>query len=76
MVVLPLTPLQQCHKLADRVRHAIAQYDFGIGKGEVTLSIGVAEYRCGEPLCNMIERADQALYSAKEDGRDCVSLLP
>ncbi|WP_434985460.1 diguanylate cyclase [Vreelandella zhaodongensis] len=76
MVVLPLTPLQQCHKLADRLRHAIASHDFGIGEGEVTLSIGVAEYRCGEPLRNMIERADQALYSAKEDGRDCVSLLP
>lgn len=76
MVVLPLTPLQQCHKLADRLRHAIASYDFGIGAGQVTVSIGVAEYRCGEPLANLIERADQALYSAKEVGRDCVCLLP
>ncbi|MGO3669969.1 MAG: GGDEF domain-containing protein, partial [Vreelandella alkaliphila] len=75
MVVLPLTPLQQCHKLADRLRHAISSYDFGIGAGQVTVSIGVAEYRCGEPLANLIERADQALYSAKEVGRDCVCLL-
>ncbi|WP_249977548.1 GGDEF domain-containing protein [Vreelandella olivaria] len=76
MVVLPLTPLQQCHKLADRLRDAIANYDFGIGSGHVTLSIGVAEYRCGEPLVSLIERADQALYSAKDVGRDCVRLLP
>ncbi|AVI63663.1 GGDEF domain-containing protein [Halomonas sp. GFAJ-1] len=76
MVVLPLTPLQQCHKLADRLRDAIANHDFGVGTGQVTLSIGVAEYRCGEPLDSLITRADQALYSAKDVGRDCVCLLP
>lgn len=76
MVVLPLTPLLQCHKLADRLRDTIANYDFGIGVGHVTLSIGVAEYRCGEPMDSLIERADQALYSAKDVGRDCVRLLP
>ncbi|MDK9688838.1 GGDEF domain-containing protein [Halomonas sp. LC1] len=76
MVVLPLTSLQQCHKLADRLRQTIAEHDFGIGQGSVTLSIGVAEYRLGEPLVSLIERADRALYSAKEVGRDCVCLLP
>ncbi|MCG7591249.1 MULTISPECIES: GGDEF domain-containing protein [unclassified Halomonas] len=76
MVVLPLTSLQQCHKLADRLRQTIADHDFGIGQGSVTLSIGVAEYHCGEPLVTLIDRADRALYSAKEVGRDCVCLLP
>lgn len=76
MVVLPLTSLRQCHKLADRLRQTIAEHDFGVGPGSVTLSIGVAEYRCGEQLVNLIERADRALYSAKEVGRDCVCLLP
>ena len=75
MVVLPLTPLQQCHALADRLRQAISAHDFGMGAGHVTLSIGVAEYRCGEPLTSLIERADQALYSAKSVGRDCVRLV-
>ncbi|WP_404377542.1 diguanylate cyclase [Vreelandella aquamarina] len=76
MVVLPLTSLQQCHKLADRLRKTIAAHDFGTGKGSVTLSIGLAEYRCGEPLNSLVERADQALYKAKGIGRDCVCLLP
>lgn len=76
MAVLPLTPVKQCHQLADRLRHRIAVHDFGMGAGQVTLSIGVAEYRCGEPLESLIERADQALYSAKDVGRDCVCLLP
>ncbi len=75
MAVLPLTPLQQCHTLADRLRQAISARDFGMGAGHVTLSIGISEYRCGEPLTSLIERADQALYSAKDIGRDCVCLL-
>ncbi|WP_339935359.1 GGDEF domain-containing protein [Vreelandella glaciei] len=75
MVVLPLTSLQHCHTLADRIRHAISVYDFGMGAGQVTLSIGIAEFRCGEPLTSLIERADQALYTAKDIGRDCVCLL-
>lgn len=75
MAVLPLTPVKQCQQLANRLRHRIAEHDFGVGTGQVTLSIGVAEYRCGEPLESLIDRADQALYSAKDVGRDCVCLL-
>lgn len=75
MVVLPLTPLQQCHTLANRLRQAISMHDFGMGAGHVTLSIGVAEYRCGEPLTSLIERADQALYNAKDIGRNCVCIM-
>lgn len=75
MVVLPLTPLQQCHTLADRIRHTVSVHDFGMGTGQVTLSIGVAEYRCGEPMSILIDRADQALYKAKDAGRNCVCLL-
>lgn len=75
MVVLPLTPLQQCYALANRLREAVSSHDFGMGSGYVTLSIGVAEFRCGEVLSNLIGRADQAMYNAKDSGRDCVCLI-
>ncbi|MGO2242579.1 MAG: diguanylate cyclase domain-containing protein [Halomonas sp.] len=42
-----------------------------MGEGHLTLSIGVAEYRCKEPLTSLIGLADQALYSAKSGGHDC-----
>jgi diguanylate cyclase (GGDEF)-like protein len=36
----------------------------------VTLSVGVAEYILGEEIDDFIQRADTALYAAKERGRD------
>ncbi|MFZ5522121.1 MAG: diguanylate cyclase domain-containing protein [Pseudomonadota bacterium] len=37
----------------------------------VTVSVGLAERREGEPLRSLVERADTALYRAKSRGRDC-----
>ncbi len=42
----------------------------------VTVSIGAARYRPGEDPQAWFERADTALYAAKEAGRDCVRLAP
>jgi diguanylate cyclase len=40
----------------------------------VTLSIGLTEHRAGETVAQALERADQALYEAKAQGRDRVVL--
>jgi diguanylate cyclase len=40
--------------------------------GQITLSVGVAEYRPGEPLSALVHRADEALYTAKRQGRNRV----
>ena len=40
--------------------------------GQVTVSIGVAEYASTESLSEFVERADQALYVAKQTGRNRV----
>ncbi|WP_163559144.1 sensor domain-containing diguanylate cyclase [Halomonas sp. NO4] len=71
-IVLPLTPLIRCQPLAERLRRLIAEHDFGIAPGEVTVSIGLAEYRLGEPRDTLIERADASLYAAKRQGRNRV----
>jgi diguanylate cyclase (GGDEF)-like protein len=41
-----------------------------------TASFGVAEWREGEVIAGLFARADQALYDAKEAGRDCVRTSP
>jgi diguanylate cyclase (GGDEF)-like protein len=40
----------------------------------LTASIGVSQYRPGEDLDGVIKRADQAMYKAKQKGRDTVVL--
>jgi PleD family two-component response regulator len=40
----------------------------------VTMSVGVAEALPGEPADSWFARADRALYKAKAEGRDCVTI--
>lgn len=38
----------------------------------MTVSIGVSQYKKGDTACELIERADKALYDAKRKGKNCV----
>ena len=76
-VILRGTMLDEAEIVAERLRDAVASRQFvrtdtGQSLGTVTMSIGVAEYRYGEPLSELIERADQALYLGKGGGRNRV----
>jgi diguanylate cyclase len=77
-VILPDTPLVSGAKVAETLRRAIETREL-INKsdnkklGSITISIGVAELRAGEQPATLIERADEALYKAKNAGRNRVS---
>ena len=75
MLLLPMTPLQNAGIFAERLRGRIANTDFSLDKG-VRVSLGVAEYQKPEGLDQLFQRVDQALYRAKEEGRDRVVLAP
>jgi len=75
--LLPRTSLDSAQQVAERIRQAVGEKSFSVratGKelGSVTISIGVAAYRPGEPPPCLIERADIALYRAKQAGRNRV----
>ncbi|KHE92445.1 MAG: GGDEF domain-containing protein [Candidatus Scalindua rubra] len=77
-VILPETPLLGAATVAENIRASIARLKLERkGKteilGMITVSIGVAQYRQGEPLKDFVGRADQALYSAKNTGRNRVA---
>lgn len=71
-ILLPLTPLEDGLRLAERLRQIIADHDYGIQQGSVTASLGVAEYIDGDTTDTLIERTDRGLYAAKHDGRNRV----
>lgn len=78
VVVLPDTPIEGALKVADMIRHAIAdkelkRKDTGETFGVITVSMGVARYRPQvDTLPTLIKRADDALYQAKFQGRNRV----
>lgn len=72
LVLSPATPLDGAVNLAERIRAGLEASPFP-DIGRVTLSAGVAEYQEGESLETWVDRADQALYRAKAEGRNRVA---
>ncbi|MCS6830433.1 MAG: sensor domain-containing diguanylate cyclase [bacterium] len=80
LIILPEVPLQQAIAIAQRLREIIQQHPFrtldGAGSLRVTLSAGVAEYPThGLDKSALLAAADQALYLAKQRGRNRVEHL-
>ncbi len=74
VLFLPGADLRQATEGAERLRKAVnIKLRFPNGKS-VTISIGVTQWRKGEEVPDFISRADEALYFAKESGRDRVSV--
>ncbi|KPK59668.1 MAG: hypothetical protein AMJ59_09885 [Gammaproteobacteria bacterium SG8_31] len=72
MCLLPSTSEKGALKCAERLREATAEKEFR-GSVRITLSAGVAEYVAGESVADTLRRADEALYFAKQSGRDRVA---
>ena len=77
-VVLPGTVMRDALAFADQVRRRLAgkelkTLDGSSSFGSVTMSLGVSQYRVGEPVTHLLQRADAALYVSKRDGRNRVT---
>lgn len=73
-VALPETELDKALEIAERLRETLKKRTFQSNGEEfnVTCSIGVAELENEEEYSSLLERADDLLYDAKHEGRDCV----
>lgn len=74
LLLLPMIDLSAALQLAERIRCALADSPVQLKSGEVTVtaSFGVAQLERGEEADDWLIRVDQALYRAKEHGRNCV----
>lgn len=71
VILLPNSELHQARHLAEKLRLAVAEFDF-LSVGRQTASFGVAAYRSGDSEESMMKRADDCLYIAKKRGRNRV----
>ena len=77
-VLLPQSDEAETMQQAETLRSSVSQMEVRTAFGllpRVTISSGVAAY-CGDSTAPsvLMKRADEALYAAKSDGRDCVRL--
>ncbi len=80
LVVLPTTELLKAIETAERLRILVAEMSTTVDDERgaainLTISLGVTSLHPGDSLDSLIYRADNALYIAKEKGRDQVQFL-
>jgi len=78
-LVLPETEPLRAAILANRLREAVSDLSFDGKHGafSVTISIGISEPGFADiDIMHALERADAALYKAKQNGRNRVELAP
>lgn len=78
LIGLPGCSLKNAGVIAERMREALEASPFGLDDGgqlDLSVSIGVASFsQKPEDLAQLIRFADQAMYAAKDGGRNCVQL--
>jgi diguanylate cyclase (GGDEF)-like protein len=79
LVVLPKADAGRAWEVGERMRQRVCERAFDVGDGLALLlriSVGIAQWRMGETMPDLIERADVAMYGAKHAGRNRVEVAP
>lgn len=74
LIISPQTPLSGALLLAERLRVLLAKHSFET-VGQITASFGVSSYEANDSLKRLNKRADEALYLAKDHGRNRVEAV-
>ncbi|ACM92128.1 diguanylate cyclase/phosphodiesterase domain 1 [Nautilia profundicola AmH] len=70
VIILPQAPYEIAYKIAEKLRKIIEQTDFdGLN---ITISLGVSEFKKGDNPEVVLKKVDEALYEAKNSGRNQV----
>jgi len=73
-VIMPKINKKTAGEIAEKLREKIEKHDFKFGK-KVTCSFGVTQMKTGDTANSIATRVDEALYKAKNGGRNKVVLI-
>ena len=73
VVIAAAADIEVAEKFAEKLRKIIEEHNF-MDKRNITASFGAAEISKNENIDDLIKRADDALYRAKEKGRNRVEV--
>lgn len=76
MLLLPDCQFNDAVRMAERIRTTVREMKVDGSDGNLTISAGVTQYREGESRRSLLKRLDDALYRAKQRGRDRVVAEP
>ena len=79
-VLLPETNIKGAFAVAEQIRHAvengkIRRFDSDEQIGGISISIGIAPHCRGSDLPGLLDQADKALYTSKQNGRNRTSIF-
>ena len=72
LILLVATRLHEGAQIAEHLRRYLMSERFPETAAPITASFGVAEVCRGDTPEILIDKADKAMYKAKQDGRNCV----
>ncbi len=73
-ILLPGVTLEEAARTAERLRESLISYSDPSLPSGVTLSIGLTEAAESDDLDRLLQRADSAMYDAKDQGRNRVAI--
>ncbi len=76
IAILPSTGMEKARRVAEKMRHMLGKKVFEDKKGaikiKITVSIGISQCTLGDSVDDLIKRADDALYMAKNNGKNTI----
>ena len=76
LLIFPETSVQVAQQVAERIRQHIASTPIHLPDHSIpiTISIGLTHFNSDDTLESLVQRADSAMYAAKQAGRNCIAV--